>query len=461
MRAALVGLGALQAAAASVAVGTALLFLGRGLALAGRRRPLSIGLALACLICGCGGSGDGSSGGGGLKFEGGERPLGHEGLLPDVAATTGGNLHLCYRGDPARGGGVYYQFFRASAGSWSAPLRLDDAAHSLSRSSDFGAPRVASDPAGGATVVWAEFPDPGNSVWARDIGSDGTPAPGVQRAHSERGAEIEQHDIAIDARGVAHLVFGLVGQGQDGIYHKMRPSGGAWEGGRRLVFSAGRKHPVVGASSGAAGAPLLWAAWRFRDLEYASFDGSRWGEAARVAAPQGLSVGDPDLAIGPDGRPTIGTSPYTAGAVNRSAYVHQAGGQEALFQIDTVTLSSTGVVDVAVGASGRSLFVWDRFVLGAKPDLRIISQVESIELGKDQILNKRRVCYKLSDAAGHFPSIPDADNSNAFTLPIEGGALGDQGYPSVDVLGDAIDLVYVDNRGSGAPQLFHRHATLP
>lgn len=442
-----------------------LLLLGGPFAL-GRRRRGRVGVAavaLACLASGCGGSdNEGGDGGGGLRFEGPELALGRGGLLPDVASTSAGGLHLCYRGDPARGdNGVYHQFYRASSRSWTAAVRLDDATHSLSRSLEFGSPRVASDPAGGATVVWAEFPDPGHSVWARDIGSDGVPAPGFQLVHSERGLAVEQHDLAIDAGGAAHLVFGLIGQGQDGIHHKTRPAGGAWESGRQRVFSGGRKHPVVEAFGGAAGAPLLWAAWRFRDLEYASFDGRLWSAATRIVPPQRLSIGDPALAIRPDGRPTIGTSPYETGAVNRSAYVHQAGAAEPLLQIDVTTHSSTGVVDVAVSASGRSLVVWDRFVLGLKPGLGIISQVESLDPSRDRVVNKQRVCYKLSDEAGRFPTIPDADNSNALALPIEGDLPGEQGYAGLEIRGDTVDLVYLEARGSAVPQLFHRRAQMP
>src|SRR5262245_16427647 len=87
-----------------------------------------------------------------LSFQGSASSLGGSGVFPDLAVGPGGQLHVCYRGDPSRGdNGVYYQFSRGS-GSWSQPQRLDDPAHTLSRSSEFGTPRVAAAPSGGATV---------------------------------------------------------------------------------------------------------------------------------------------------------------------------------------------------------------------------------------------------------------------------------------------------------------------
>jgi hypothetical protein len=420
-------------------------------------------------LAACGGGDDegpdgGGNGGGGLSFDGTELALGRAGLLPDLAATAQGDLHLCYRGDPVRGEhGVYYQFYRASARSWTAAVRLDDGSHPLANGLEFGSPRVAAGPAGEATVVWAESPGPGNNVWAREIGADGTPTGAFHRVHAERGIAVEQHDLVIDPSGAVHLVFGLIGQGQDGVYHKTRPAGGAWSdiAQRRRVFSAGRKHPVIEAQRSAGGAVRLWAAWRFRDLEYVGFDGSAWGEALRIPAPQNRSIGDPAIALRPDGQPVIATAPFEQGVSNRSFYVHQPASAEPLLQIDPVTLSSSGVVGIGFGASGRGIVVWDRFVLGARPDRSIISLVTSLDTTRDTILNRRRLCYKLTDSGGRFPPIPDGDNSNAYVLPLEAQPLGEQSDPAVAVHDDTVDLVYLDTRAAPQLQLFHRRARLP
>ena len=424
-----------------------------------RWMPVLVVVAMALHACGGPSEPDGNDSED-LRFEGGATSLGGSGILPDLAVASGGQLHLCYRGDPTRGdNGVYYQFSRSGSGSWSSPQRLDDGGHTLSRSLEFGTPRIAAAPSGGATVVWGEFPDPGNRVWARDIGTDGTPG-GFTLVHSERGIALEQHDVAIDQSGTAHLAIALIGNGQDGIYHKSRQQNGAWEGGRRRIHSAGRKHPVIVASPGPGAS--LWAAWRFRDLEYASFQGNAWGSVRVVAAPAGQSIGDPAMAVGTDGRPIIGTAPFRPGISNRSAYLHQEGAASPFLQIDPETLFSTGTVSLALSGSKRGLFVWDRFVLGFRSGRHVISDVNSLDLTRgDTILNKRRVCYKLSDSEGRFPAIPDADNSNAFVLPLDDGLPSEQGYAAVEIHGSEVEMVYVETSSTGQPRLFHRRAELP
>jgi hypothetical protein len=413
-------------------------------------------LAAAAMLLGCGG--DGGNGGGGdgpLRFES-EAALGRGGVLPEVAATAEGNLHLVYRGELLRGdNGVYYQFYRASDRRWSTAVRIDDGGHLLARTLEFGSPVVAAAPDGRATVVWGGHPDEGNSVWARDIGADGTPAGLFVTAHQERGIAVEQHDLAIDSSGTAHLVFSLIGSGQDGVYHKSRPAGGLWApGARRRIYHLGRKHPAVEARRGGSG-PLLWAAWRFHDMEFISFDGTSWSAPQTIAAPGSRSFGDPALAIDPAGRPAAASSPFQRGVSNRTAVLVRPDGAPPVLEVDAVSISSSGTVDIGFADSGVGIIVWDRFVLGARPDLSMISQLSSLDSTKDKVLNRRRLCYKLSGPDGRFPAIPDQDNSNAFVLPFDEAAIGEQSYPTLDVRGDTLDLVYLETRGA-ASELRHR-----
>ena len=174
---------------------------------------------------------------------------------PDIAVDSTGNVYAVWR-DNRSGVDEIYFAYRASGGSWSANLRVNDSVvPSVAQN-----PAVAVDEEGNAYVVWEDGRNGNNDIYFAYRPARGNWGANV-RVNDDVGSANQQNPaIAVDAAGNAYAVWGDERNGNSDIYFTYRPAGGSWGSNVRVnddVGTTGQYRPAI-AVDATGNASAVW-----------------------------------------------------------------------------------------------------------------------------------------------------------------------------------------------------------
>jgi len=225
-------------------------------------------------------------------------------IFPAIAIDGNGTIHVVWEDDTPDNTEIYYKRSSDGGTTWSAAQRLTwTSGYSYDAA-------IAIDSSNAIHMIWNEFvPGGDDEIYYRKSADGGTTWSTIKRLTWTSGAS-STPAIAIDSKKAIHVIWYDDTPGNQEIYYKRSPDGGAtWSPVKRLTWTSGGSYmPVIAIDS----SDTIHVAWHDNtdgnlEIYYKQSQdgGSTWSSAQRLTW-------------------TSGGSRYTAMAIDSNSAIHIA-----------------------------------------------------------------------------------------------------------------------------------------